>query len=133
MNVFGLTGEMPETASLAQQIIGAAFLVHRSLGPGLTEKTYRECLLRELRSQGLFLERDKPIRLRFRGVSVDTGLRAELLVNQTVLVEVLTVPSFSETQITGALNRLIRCGCPLGILLNFQAPDLRQGIKKLIR
>lgn len=74
--------------ALTEKIIGAAMEVHRALGPGLLESTYEMCLCRELSLRDLRFERQKPIAVEYKGVKLDCGYRADLVVEDAVLVEI---------------------------------------------
>src|SRR4051794_34620680 len=96
MNSF--TAESAENAeikrdvdALTEQVIGAAIDVHRALGPGLLESTYEICLCRELSLREIAFERQKPIPIEYKGVKLDCGYRADLIVDHRVLVEIKAV------------------------------------------
>src|SRR5438270_7875661 len=91
---------------ITERIIGAAIEVHRALGPGLLESTYHACLEHELRLQGLEVEKEKALPVAYKGVTLDCGYRIDLLVENTVIVELKAVQELSaihEAQILSYL------------------------------
>jgi GxxExxY protein len=127
---------VPATAdalnNLTSIIISAAIGIHRTFGSGLLEHAYLACLCHELKSAGLALEVQKPISLIYRGVKIDCAYRADLIIEGVVLVEVKAIDAlapFHERQ----LNTYLRLTeCPVGLLLNFGAPTMKAGIKRVV-
>jgi GxxExxY protein len=116
---------------LSKEIIGAAIEVHRELGPGLLESAYEECLAYELSLRGILFERQKEIPLIYKGVHVDCGFRADLLVDGLVVVELKAVKTLAPIHQAQLLTYLKLTGCKLGLLLNFNELKLRDGIKRM--
>jgi GxxExxY protein len=117
---------------ITSTIIGAAIKVHRALGPGLLESAYHACLCCELKASGLRLEVEKPLPLSYRGVQIDCVYRADLIVDAAVLVEVKAMEDLATVH-SRQLNTYLRLTeCPVGLLLNFGAPTMRQGIKRIV-
>ncbi len=84
---------MKNLNELTDAIIGAAMEVHRTLGPGLLESTYEMCLCRELSIRGITFERQVPIPVEYKGVKLDCGYRADIVVDETILIEIKAVDS----------------------------------------
>lgn len=113
-------------------IIGAAIAVHRHLGPGLLESAYRECLCCELRLRGLAVERERVVPLVYKGTRVDVGYRADLIVNERVLVELKCVEKLAPIHTSQVVTYLRLCGLHVALLMNFNVPFLREGIVRFV-
>ena len=116
---------------LTKEIIGKAIGIHRVLGPGLLESVYEYFLAYELRKSGLGVERQKPVSVEYEGKIVDLGFRADLIVNREVIVEVKTVQKLAPIHEAQLLSYLRLTGIERGLLINFHAYTLRDGIKRL--
>jgi len=117
---------------ISNKVILAAIEVHRALGPGLLESVYEECLCQELKLTGLSFERQKVLPLQYKGVQLDCGYRLDLVVEETVLLELKSVSSFEAIHGAQMLTYLKLTGLKLGLLLNFNVPMLRDGIKRMV-
>jgi GxxExxY protein len=117
---------------LTETIIGCAIEVHRALGPGLLESAYEECLCFELSQKGLLFKRQIPISVIYKGINLDCGYRIDLLVNNLVIVELKTVEKLLPIHEAQLLTYLKLDKKSLGLLINFNVPVLRQGIKRLV-
>lgn len=120
-----------ELNSLSHRIIGCAMNVHRSLGPGLLENAYEECLTYELRDAGLFVERQKALPLVYREIKMDAGYRVDLLVENKIVLELKSVEFLNDVHIAQVLTYLKLSGCRLGLLINFNVAVLKDGVKRL--
>ena len=116
---------------ITEAIIGAAMEVHRTLGPGLLESAYGACLAYELAEQGLQVERQKELPLRYRGVTLECGYRMDLLVEDAVVVEVKAVDRLEPIHEAQVLSYLKLSGKHLGLLINFNVKMLKTGIRRL--
>ena len=116
---------------VTEQIIGAAIEVHRTLEPGLLESAYEECLAYELTQRGIDFERQKPIPVVYKAVHLDCGFRLDLVVENLVIVELKAVSQLEPIHEAQLLTYLKLAGLKLGLLLNFNVPQLRKGIKRL--
>ena len=125
-------GQSAQRDPLTGRIIGAAIEVHRQLGPGLLESAYRECLCWELRNSGLTLAREKSVPLVYKGVRVDVGYRADLIVDERVLVELKCVERLGPIHTTQVVTYLRLSGLHLGLLMNFHVPFRRDGIVRVV-
>ena len=118
--------------TLSKQIIGAAIEVHRQLGPGLLESAYEECLAYELGLRQVPFERQKPVPVVYKQVHLDCGFRLDLLVGGLVVVELKAVDALASVHEAQVLTYLKLSRCKLGLLLNFNVPVMRDGIKRLV-
>ena len=118
-----------EWNDLTQQIIGAAMRVHTALGPGLLEKLYEDAVCIELTDMRIPFERQKPIRLEYRGRFIG-DLRVDLVVNGLVVVELKAIERILEVHKAQLLSYLRSCGIPLGLLINFNHETLREGLTR---
>jgi GxxExxY protein len=114
-------------------VIGAAIAVHRALGPGLLESAYEACLAAELRERRIQFERQKAIPLRYRNIEVESAYRADLIVESQLIVELKSVTELDPIHVAQMLTYLKVSGLHLGLLINFNVPLLRSGIRRVIR
>lgn len=117
---------------LATLVIGCAIEVHRRLGPGLLESAYMKCLTFELKSKGLKIEIEKPLPLVYKGLRMDIGYRLDILVENTLIVEIKSVEAVNDVHIAQCLTYLKLAEKKLALLINFNTSPLKQGIKRLI-
>jgi GxxExxY protein len=119
--------------ALTEQIIGAAIRVHREIGPGTLESTCEACLTYELVDMGLAVERQKPLPLVYRGRRLDCGYRVDLLVENSVIVEVKSIERFEPVHTAQVLSYLRLSGLRVGLLMNFNVKWLLDhGIKRIV-
>jgi len=117
-----------ETNKLTENIIGAAMDVHRALGPGLLESAYEECLCHELGLRDLRVLRQVAIPVRYIGIELDCGYRLDLVVSDLVVVEIKAVENLLPIHEAQMLTYLKLGGWPVGLLLNFDLPVLKEGV-----
>ena len=117
---------------LSQLIIGAAIEVHRELGPGLLESAYEVCLKHELELRGLRVERQLDLPVLYKNVSLDCAYRIDLLVEELVVVEVKAVDKLDPIHDAQVLTYLRLSKRWLGLLMNFNVPVLKTGLKRLV-
>jgi GxxExxY protein len=120
-----------ELEGLTQRIIQCAIEVHRELGPGLLESVYKECLIPELRSAGLKVEYGKAVPIIYKGQKVATNLVVDILVEEKVVVELKAVESLHPVHEAQLITYLKLTGCPAGLLINFNAVLLKQGLRRV--
>jgi GxxExxY protein len=118
---------MLEKEELTRQIIGAAIEVHRALGPGLLESAYEECFCRELSLRGLRFERQREIPVEYKGVKLDCGYRADVIVEGAVILELKCVDAIAPIHEAQLLTYLRLTGLPVGLLFNFNVAVLKRG------
>ena len=121
-----------EINELTREVIGAAIEVHRALGPGLLESVYEECLCHELGLRALRFERQKSLPIVFKEVKIDCGYRLDLLVSNSVIVEIKAVEVLMPVHEAQILTYLKVGGCKVGLLITFNVPVLRDGIKRIV-
>lgn len=114
------------------QVVDAAIRVHTELGPGLLEGAYQACLAHELKTRGLHVETQITLPLHYRGVTIDVGYRVDLLVCNSVIVEVKAVSRLLPIHEAQLLSYLRLGGRSVGLLINFHVPSLRDGIRRLV-
>lgn len=117
---------------LTHEIIGAAIEVHKTLGPGLLESAYAECLARELALRGIPCEREKPLPVVYKDLKLDAGYRVDFLVDRRVVVELKSVDALAPVHDAIVLTYLRMSGCKIGLLINFNVPVLRDGVRRLV-
>jgi GxxExxY protein len=116
---------------LTSKIIGAAIEVHKTLGPGLLESTYEECLCYELNQRKINYERQKEIPVRYKNNNLDCGYRIDVLAENTVLIELKSVNKIEPIHKAQVLTYLKLANIRLGLLLNFNVELMREGIKRI--
>ena len=117
---------------LTERIIGCAMEVHRALGPGLLENVYEECLCYELKQQHLPHDKQVPLPVIYKGVALDCGYRMDIVVAQTVVVELKTVDHILPVHEAQLLTYLKLSKLHIGLLLNFHTAVLRDGIRRRV-
>jgi GxxExxY protein len=117
---------------LSDAVIGAAIEVHKALGPGLLESAYQACLRRELDLRGISYEPQRPLPIEYKGEPVDCGYRLDLIVEGMLVVELKSVEQLLPIHEAQLLTYLRLTGIHLGLLINFNVPVLRQGIKRMV-
>ena len=118
--------------SITYEIIGAAYDVHRALGPGLLESTYEVCLMYCLTRKGLKVENQKPLPVIFQDVRLNAGYRIDLIIEDQVIVEIKSVEALSPVHHAQLLTYLKLSGRKVGLLINFNVSDLKDGIKRMV-
>jgi GxxExxY protein len=122
----------PEHDVVARQIVDAAFAIHKTLGPGLLESVYEQCLAYELRSRSLRVECQVALPVRYRDIQIEIGFRMDLVVNNLVLIEVKATERIIPVHEAQLLTYLNLSGKHLGFLINFNVPLIKDGICRLI-
>jgi GxxExxY protein len=121
-----------ERDPLTGSIIGAAIEVHRHLGPGLLESIYEACLAWELRDRGMSVETQVVVPVLYKGLRFDLAYRLDLVVEHSVVVEVKAVEHLHPTTDAQLLTYLKLTGLRTGLILNFNAPLMRDGVRRLV-
>jgi GxxExxY protein len=117
---------------LTETIIGAAIKVHKALGPGLLESAYRACLAYELRKIGLQVEIEKPIPLIYEEVKLDCGFRADIIVENVIVVECKAKEKLHPVEKAQVLSHLRLLNMQIGLLINFHEMLLKNGIQRIV-
>ena len=119
-----------ELNKLTEIIIGCAIEVHKELGPGLLESSYEECLAYELKSKELKAERQVPVPVVYKEIKLDCGYRMDILVEDTVIIELKSVETLSPLHEAQILTQLKFSGKHIGLLINFNVLRLIDGLKR---
>ena len=123
----------PGINEITSAIIGMAIEIHRTLGPGLLESAYQACLTHELAAAGRPFAANKPLPLVYKGIHLDCGYRLDFVVQDRVIVEVKCVSALAPIHHAQLLTYLKLTGCPAGLLVNFNVPVLKNGVKRILR
>ena len=121
-----------QTNQLTSLIIQNAIKVHKSLGPGLLESAYKECLCYELTNSGLEVYKEKPLPLIYKEVKLECGYRVDIMVENQIVVEIKSVDALADIHTAQVLTYLKLSNCKFGLLINFNVTLLKAGIKRLI-
>jgi GxxExxY protein len=121
-----------EIEQLAKASVDAAFCVHRELGPGLLESAYEACYLRELELRGMNYQKQVPIPLCYKGETVETGFRADVIVEQKLLIELKAVEQIAPIHKAQVITYLKILKLPLGLILNFNEILIKDGIMRVL-
>ncbi|HXG57114.1 MAG TPA: GxxExxY protein [Vicinamibacterales bacterium] len=117
---------------VTEQIIGAAIAIHRKLGPGLLESVYAPCLGQDLVESGLQVEIGKPLRLEHNGLRINRAYVLDLLVEESVIVEVKCVHQTTDLHVAQLLTYLRLTGIRVGLIINFNVTTLKHGIRRVV-
>jgi iron complex transport system substrate-binding protein len=123
---------MLETNEITGQIVDAAYHVHTKIGPGLLESVYEAVLARTLERRGLHVERQKPVVFEFEEMRFDESFRADLLVENRVLIELKCVEKLAPVHGKQVLTYLRILDLPFGLLINFGAAHLHEGLHRIL-
>jgi GxxExxY protein len=117
---------------ISQQIVDAAYQIHRTLGPGLLESVYEVVLAYELRKRGLKVERQLPVQVVYDGICFEEGYRLDLLVEGKVIVEIKSIETITPVHKKQLLTYLRLLDKRLGLLINFNEELIRNGISRVV-
>lgn len=118
--------------SLSNLVINRAIKVHQTLGPGLLESSYQECLYYELIQSGLNVEKEKALPLIYEEVKLEFGYRIDLLVERKLVIEVKAVDAIHDLHLAQVLTYLKLSDCRLGLILNFNVTLMKDGIRRVV-
>jgi len=121
-----------EINKITEQIIGASIEVHKSIGPGLLETAYEKCLEHELKLRNLTVERQVPVSVIYKDLQLEYGYRIDLLVENTVIVEIKSVDALHPVHEAQILTYMKFAEKKIGLLINFNVKLLKQGLKRYI-
>jgi GxxExxY protein len=121
-----------EFDELSRSVIGCAIEVHRNLGPGLLESTYRQCLACELSHAGVSFQMELPLPVRYKDTPLDCGYRIDLLVSGDLIVEIKSVETLQPIHQAQILTYMRLAKIPLGLLINFNVTRMQNGIKRFV-
>ena len=125
--------KMQQHEELTESIIECGVRVHEHLGPGLFESIYRQCFAIELRQAALKFEVGRRVPLIYRGVELENAFQPDVIVDDVVVVELKAVEALARVHQTQVITYLKLTGCPVGLLMNFNVPLLKNGIRRLVR
>lgn len=123
---------MNKINELTGKIIGCAIEVHKHLGPGLLESTYESCLAFELSKIGMRVKRQAGLPIIYKQLELKEGYRMDLWVEDTVVIEVKAIEKTADIHVAQLLTYLKFSGSPIGLLINFNVLELKDGIKRII-
>ncbi len=116
---------------LSKIVVNCAFKVHNSLGPGLLESAYEECLFYELNKTGLKIEKQKALPLVYEEVKLEIGYRIDLIIENKLIVEIKSVETLNDVHFAQLLTYLKLTNSKLGLLINFNVALIKNGIKRI--
>jgi GxxExxY protein len=122
-----------ELEELSKVLVDSAFKVHQALGPGLLESVYEACLCVELNDRGIAFEAQSPVDIIYNGKRVDAGLRIDLLVERSIILELKAVDKLMPIHQAQLLTYLKLTNLRLGLLINFNVALFKEGVKRMIR
>ena len=117
---------------LSNQVIGCAIEVHRTLGPGLLESTYEKCLVHELGLNNIQCESQHPLPIQYKGEKLDCGYRVDILVNNTLILELKSVDQLTAVHEAQILTYMKLAHIDIGLLINFNVTRLKDGLKRFV-
>jgi GxxExxY protein len=123
---------MLDHQALTERIIGCAIEVHRTVGPGLLESVYAECVALELRHAGIRFDSQVTVPVIYKGVTIPLGFRADVVVENTVILEIKAVAALLPAHESQLLTYLRMSHLRIGLLMNFHAPRLKDGLRRFI-
>ena len=121
-----------EFDELSNKVIGCAIEVHRNLGPGLLESTYEQCLAHELKIEGMPFKLQYPLPVEYKGINIDCGYRIDLLVANSLIVELKSVENVLPIHQAQLLTYMKLSGIKIGLLMNFNVKYMKNGIKRMV-
>ena len=121
-----------EFDELSRSVIGCGLEVHRNLGPGLLESTYRQCLACELSHAGILFQMEVPLPVRYKDILLDCDYRIDLLVRGELIVEIKSVEALLPIHQAQILTYMRLANVPIGLLINFNVTRLQTGIKRFV-
>jgi GxxExxY protein len=121
-----------ESERLATLAVDAAFSVHSELGPGLLESAYQACFVHELALRGVAYQKELPVPLNYKGVSIEVGFRADVIIEEKLLIELKAVEQLLPIHKAQVITYLKLTRLPLGILINFSEVLIKHGIQRVL-
>lgn len=121
-----------QVTQLSYDIVGCAITVHKILGPGLLESVYEKCLKEELEFQGFKVENQRKVKLEYRNIQIDTDLRLDLIVNDTIIIEIKSVENLLPVHEAQLLTYMSLLEKPQGLLINFYTDNITKSVKPLV-
>jgi GxxExxY protein len=123
---------MVSEESIIKIILDEAFYIHKSIGPGMLENVYQTCLAYRLRKRDFYVETEKPVPVHFEEVKMECGYRADLYVEEKIVVETKSIDGITPLHLAQVLTHLRFLNLRYGLLLNFNTIYLKDGIKRVL-
>jgi len=117
---------------ISKIVFESALKVHKTLGPGLLESAYEECMFYELKKSNLKVEKQKALPLVYEEVKLDVGYRIDIIVDDKFIVEIKSVEALNDVHLAQLLTYLKLSDCKLGLLINFNVKLLKEGVRKVV-
>jgi GxxExxY protein len=117
---------------LIPEIIGAAIEVHKQIGPGLLESVYEHCLCHELFTKSIEFKRQVPIPILYKGVKLNCGFRADLLIQDKIIIEIKSIDKLASIHRAQIISYMMIVRAPFGLLINFNVELLKTGLRKFV-
>ncbi|MCJ7933708.1 MAG: GxxExxY protein [Chryseobacterium sp.] len=117
---------------ISKIVYEAGYIIHKALGPGLLESAYEECLFYELNKHDILVERQKPMPLIYDEVKMDVGYRLDFLIEKKFVLEIKSIESLQDIHLAQILTYLRLSNCKLGMLINFNTLQFKNGVKRVI-
>ena len=117
---------------LSKIVFDCALKVHQTLGPGLLESAYEECLYFELKKTGLRIEKQKPLPLIYEEIKLEIGYRLDIIIENKLILEIKSVDALNEIHFAQLLTYLKLTNCKLGLLINFNVNSIKNGIRRVV-
>ena len=117
---------------ISKIVYEAGYIVHKALGPGLLESAYEECLFYELNKHDILVERQKPMPLIYDEIKMDVGYRLDFLIEKKFVLEIKSIESLQDIHLAQILTYLRISNCKLGMLINFNTLQFKNGVKRVI-
>nr|WP_237390926.1 GxxExxY protein [Chryseobacterium sp. KMC2] len=117
---------------ISRIVYEAGYLVHKTLGPGLLESAYEECMFYELNKYNLLVEKQKPMPLIYDEVKLDVGYRLDFLIEKKFVLEIKSVETLNDVHLAQILTYLRLSNCKLGMLINFNTLQFKNGVRRVI-
>ncbi len=121
-----------KTNKLTEKVIGCAIEVHKSLGPGLLEAAYEQCLSKELTLEGIKFKTQDPLPVTYKGVRLECGYRVDFLVEKTLIIELKSIEKALDVHKAQILTYMKLANIKVGLLINFNVKLLRNGIQRFV-
>ena len=132
MNLKVVTRQDHDTEALATVLVDCAFQIHKAMGPGLLERVYEECFKCELTDRSISFECQKSIPLQYKTHKLDIDYKIDLLVDNKIVVELKSVDRMIDLHQAQIVSYMRLTGMPLGLLINFNVPLIKDGIKRIV-
>jgi GxxExxY protein len=117
---------------LSKRVIGCAIKVHKNLGPGLLESTYEQCLAHELKCEGIPFKLQHPLPVKYNGIKLDCGYRVDLFVDHKIIIELKSADKILPIHQAQLLTYMKLAGIKIGLLMNFNARFMKNGIRRMV-